>query len=176
VWTARHILLLVLLAAAAITDVRRHRIYNGNTYPGILAGVALNWIERGRDGLEDSLAGFAACGAILLVCFVLFQIGGGDVKLLAMVGAFLGLHQGIEAMLWTFVLGSVAGVAVLIWQLGAFRIVRKVAEQIRYVFRARGWVPLTRAEREPLRRTLYLAPAALVAVCIVVGNAQYRWF
>jgi prepilin peptidase CpaA len=176
VWTARHILLLALLAVAAVTDVRRHRIYNWNTYPGILAGVAINWIERGRDGLEDSLTGFAACGAILLVCFVLFQIGGGDVKLMAMIGAFLGPHQGIEALLWTFVLGSLASLTLLIWQLGFVHIIRKTFEHIRCIIRAGGWVPLTHEEREPLRRTLYLAPAALPAVCIVLGNAQYRWY
>ncbi|HUG89838.1 MAG TPA: A24 family peptidase [Planctomycetaceae bacterium] len=175
-WSARAILLLALLAVAAVTDVRRHRIYNGNTYPGILAGLAANWIERGREGLEDGLAGFAVCGAILLVCFVLFQIGGGDVKLIAMVGAFLGVQQGVEALLWTFVLGSIAGVAVLIWRVGFFRIVRKTAEHLRCIVRARSWVPLTNEERQPLRRTLFLAPAAFVAVCLVLGNAEYRWW
>ena len=56
---------------------------------GILAGVAANWLERGREGLEDSLSGFALCGAILLVCFVLFQIGGGDSRYL---GVFVRLN------------------------------------------------------------------------------------
>ena len=34
------------------------------------------------------------------------QVGGGDVKLIAMLGAFLGPEQGITAMLWTFVCGA----------------------------------------------------------------------
>jgi prepilin peptidase CpaA len=175
-FSPRIIVLLALLAIATVTDVRRHRIDNWNTYPGILAGFALNWIERGGAGLEDSLAGFAVCGAILLVCFVLFQIGGGDVKLMAMIGAYLGLHQGVEALLWTFVLGSAAGVAVLIWQIGFLRIIRKTFEHLRYIVRARSWIPLTDEERAPLRRTLFLAPSALAAVCLVVANAEYRWF
>ena len=33
----------------------------------------------------------------------MFKVGGGDVKLIAMLGAFLGPEQGITAMLWTFV-------------------------------------------------------------------------
>ncbi len=45
----------------------------------------------------------------MLVLFVFFRIGGGDVKLLAMLGAFLGLEQGIETLLWTFVLGGAVG-------------------------------------------------------------------
>jgi prepilin peptidase CpaA len=68
--------------------------------------------------LEEGLKGFGACGLLMLICFVLFNIGGGDVKLVAMMGAFLGLERGLEAMLWTFVVGGAAGLAVLIWRVG----------------------------------------------------------
>ena len=160
--------LLALLMIAAVTDVARHKIYNWNTYSGIAAGFATRWFAEGWTGLEDGLAGFGACGGIMLVCYVLFHIGGGDVKLMAMIGAFLGMHDGIEAMLWTFVLGSIAAMAYLVWQMGLLRIISKGVQHALVVMRARSWVPLDDEEREPLRRRLHVAPSALVAVCVVV--------
>ncbi|MBW3540091.1 MAG: A24 family peptidase [Planctomycetes bacterium] len=174
--TLPHALAIGFVAVAAVVDLRRQRIPNWTTYPGIVAGLAANTYERGIEGLEDAIVGFAVLGGLMLVCFVLFAVGGGDVKLLAMMGAFLGLERGVEAMLWTFVIGSIAAVAVLIWRIGAARIASKTIEHARLVLRARRWIPLTEKEREPLKRTLYLAPSALVAVCVVLANAEYRWF
>ena len=146
--------LLALLLIATVTDVTRHKIYNWTTYPGIAAGCALNLFETGRSGLQESLAGFLVCGLVMLFCFVLFDMGGGDVKLIAMIGSFLGVRQGVEAMLWTFVLGGVAGLALVIWRIGFWHIVTKTIEHLKLVLRAKSWVPLTREERQPLRRWL----------------------
>ena len=161
------VVLLVLLLVASITDVMQHKIYNWNTYPGIAVGFAVNVIAEKGLGPWESLAGFLVCGSIMLVCFLLFNMGGGDVKLIAMMGAFLGVQDGVEAMLWTFVLGGVAAMTVLIWQIGILRIISKTGQHMLLVLRARSWIPLTREEREPLRRCLFLAPSAFVAVCVV---------
>lgn len=69
--------LLLLLLVASVTDVRRQMIYNWNTYPGILLGFGLKWIEQGLAGLEDSVKGFVVCGVLMLLCFMLFGLGGG---------------------------------------------------------------------------------------------------
>lgn len=167
---AATLLLLVLLGIATVTDVTRHKIYNRTTYPGIAAGMAVNLIADGWSGFQDSVAGFVVCGLIMLFCFVLFNVGGGDVKLMAMMGACLGLHDGVEAMLWTFVLGSLFGIVLLIWQIGVWRMARKTAEHLRLVWRSGGWIPLTEQERKPLKRWLFLAPSGLAAVCIVAGE------
>lgn len=160
-------ILLGLLAVASATDVTRHKIYNWTTYPGIVVGLLWNAFATDGMGWQESVAGFLGCGTVMLFCFVLFNMGGGDVKLVAMMGAFLGLERGIEAMLWTFVLGAILGVAILIWQFGIGRMMRKSAQHLLLIVRTRTWVPLTPAERQPLQRWLYLAPAALFAVCII---------
>src|SRR6478609_9232265 len=132
--TASAALLVILTATAAVTDVVYHRIYNWITYPGIVLALAVNCLDNGWNdgypGLEDSLKGFALCGGLMLVSFVLFRVGGGDVKLMAMLGAFLGLERGLDALLWTFVLGAAAGLAVLIWRVG---LIRLVAGSVRHV-------------------------------------------
>jgi Flp pilus assembly protein protease CpaA len=159
--------LVLLLVVATVTDVRDQIIYNWNTYPGILLGFGLRWFDGGAAGIEDSFKGFLVCGFLMLVCFVLFQLGGGDLKLIAMMGAFLGFERGVEALLWTLVLGGILGSVVVVWQLGFLNIVTGTVRHIVQMWRARGWVPLDAEARQPLKQTLFLAPAGLVAVLIV---------
>ncbi len=108
------IVLVLLLLVATVTDVKRQMIYNWNTYPGLLLGFGLRWWAGGAAGLEDAFKGCAICGGLMLVCFVLFGLGGGDLKLMAMMGTFLGFERGVEALLWTLVLGGILGGAVIV--------------------------------------------------------------
>lgn len=184
VWTKVHTTKLPMLSAAlllafaitaAVTDLVQHKIYNWTTYPGMAAGLLLNGWERGWEGFEDGVKGFVACGLVMLVCFVLFSVGGGDVKLIAMLGAFLGLERGIEAMLWTFVLGGIAGLAALIWRVGCVTLVKKTVRHLFLTLRVAGWLPLTEEERQQLQPPLYLAPAAVAAVAIVLFDLTRLW-
>lgn len=166
--------MLLLTAVAAGTDVRRQKIYNWTTYPGILLGLALQFWAGGLAGFEDGLLGLLACGGIMLACFVFFpDLGGGDVKLIAMLGAGLGLEDGVLAMLWTFVIGFAAGLAMLIWKTGAIALVRKAVAAIREAIVLRGRLTPAAAPAQ-VRRWLFLAPAALVAVLIVRWEALAR--
>lgn len=159
--------MLLLTAVAAVTDVRRGRIFNWTTYPGILLGLALQAVEAGWFGFEDGVWGLFVCGGIMLACFVFFpDVGGGDVKLIAMLGAGLGFEDGILAMLWTFVLGFAIGLAMLIWKFGAIGFARRTLQTIRELIVFRGRLPAA-SQDSPIRRWLFLAPAALLAVVIV---------
>ena len=97
----------------------------------------------------------------------MFKVGGGDVKLIAMLGAFLGPEKGIEAMLWTFVLGGCIGLIVLIWRVGSARLIVHVFRHIVWTLRLGRLSPLTEEERAQLQPPLFLAPCALLAVVIV---------
>lgn len=163
-------ILLILLLVATITDLQTQIVYNWNTYPGILLGFVLRWFEGGTEGLEDSFKGFAVCGGLVLLCFVLFNLGGGDLKLIAMMGAFLGFERGIEALLWTLVLGGILGGIVAVWQIGFVNIVIQLRTQLVRMWRAGGWVPLDPEIRQPLKQPLSLAPAGLLAVLIVTRD------
>ncbi len=169
-----------------MTDVRSHTIYNWTVYPGILLALVISIVATlaGKDMIQgrasdvtwfgtpdfwSALGGFLSCGAIMLVCYVFFPggLGGGDVKLLAMIGAFLGTGEGLEVMLWTFVLGGCFGLVMLVWQVGVFQFVTRLVQRIRAILVAQSWLPLTDQEREPLQVRLFLSPAALLAVVIV---------
>ncbi len=169
-------ILFLLLAIATITDIRSHRIYNWTTYTGLFLAFLLRGLEGGSESAQDGVAGAIGCGGVMLVCFLLFDLGGGDLKLLTMIGAFLGWQRGFEVLLWTFVLGGIGGIAMLVWQEGAWNIMVRTGRHLANIVRFRGWIPLTDADRAPLQRLLFLAPAALLAAIIVnVDLLQACW-
>jgi len=103
----------------------------------------------------------------MVVCYVFFRIGGGDVKLMAMLGAFLGFEQGIAALLWTFVIGGAVGLATLIWRMGSWRLVCGAGRQALASIKLGGWAPVAPDDQRHLRARLFLAPSALAALVIV---------
>jgi len=175
------ILLIALVLIAAVTDATQHRIYNWTTYPGILAGLALAclgvmWQQFSPESaahwqplvgwlpLTDALLGFAACGALMTICFVLFGAGGGDVKLLAMIGSLSGLEKGLEVLLWTFVFAGCVGVAVLIWKIGARRIVHRAGQMMLSAVTLGTLLRVPAAEKSVLTLPVVLAPCVPLAL------------
>jgi len=99
--------LVTFLALCAATDVRVRRIPNFVSAPAMVAGVVLNGLCFGVDGVRTSLAGLVAATAVLLAPFALGGIGGGDVKMMGAVGAFLGPDLALRGMALGMVLGGV---------------------------------------------------------------------
>ena len=120
------LLLFALLAAAVWHDVRARRIPNAVVFPGALAALALHALLPAGDGLFGTPAGslgmLSALGglglglAFLLPMYALRLIGAGDVKLLAMVGAFVGAGQILSIAVATLIAGGVLALLVAAWQ------------------------------------------------------------
>lgn len=113
--------LAALLAGATWHDWRTRRIPNRLVLCGTLAGLALNSLlphgaglfdaPFGGLGLAQALAGAATGLALLLPMYLLRALGAGDVKLMAMCGAFLGPQGVLEAALLTFLTGGLLALA-----------------------------------------------------------------
>src|SRR5687767_10166147 len=95
-----------LAAAAAITDWRTGRIPNWLTLPPLVAAPVAYVAAAGLDGLLPSLLGMLVCGAPPYILFRRGAMGGGDVKLLAAVGAVAGISVGLEGQLLGLVIAS----------------------------------------------------------------------
>ena len=81
----------VLVAlAACVTDLRSRKIPNMLTLGAAIAAFAYGAVSGGWPGLGWAVAGWAAGLAVFLPFFLLRGIGGGDVKLMAALGAWLG--------------------------------------------------------------------------------------
>lgn len=105
-------LLLGLLLAAALIDFMHHRIPNLLVFGGAAFGVSYNAVFSGGLGLAGSIEGLGTGLALLLPFYLLRAMGAGDVKLMAMAGAFLGPWDTLGAVLGTFLAGGVLAVAI----------------------------------------------------------------
>lgn len=171
----RTIVVLLLVSLAAWTDLRERKLYNWNTYSGMLIGLAIHALPGSPLAFTDSLAGGLACGGLMLLCFVFMPVGGGDVKLMAMIGAGLGLEDGLTALLWTCTLGAIAALATVIWQVGAWTILRGTFQRVILLIRAQGWVPWTTEQRQVLNQRFRLGPCALLAVVLTRVEILTNW-
>lgn len=107
-----------LLGAAAWHDVRSRRIPNCLVLPGTVLGLLLNTLplpDLAPAGLLMALAGMMLGLALLLPMYALKALGAGDVKLMAMVGAFLGPRPVLLAVLFTLLSGGVLALAAAIY-------------------------------------------------------------
>jgi len=100
--------LLVVVVAAAATDIATRRIPNWITVPGAALGLAIHGYYGGWPGALASLAG-AAMGFFVFLCLHLAGgMGAGDVKLAGAVGALTGPQVFIFVFVATGLLGGVA--------------------------------------------------------------------
>ena len=100
-----------ILLGIAMTDARRYIIPDEFTWGGLAIGLAFS-LAGGLPGLGAALLGAAVgfgllwvVGAVGTWAFKEDAMGGGDIKMMAMVGAFLG-WQGV---LLTIFLGALVG-------------------------------------------------------------------
>ncbi len=113
-----------LLLCAVITDIKAHRISNRLVFIGACAGIVFNTtlpegygfvsVLPGALGFHGSLAGLGTGLGLMLPLYLLRAMGAGDVKLMAMVGAFLGAHATLNVVLATFAIGGLLCIAVVL--------------------------------------------------------------
>jgi prepilin peptidase CpaA len=108
---AQYVPLLALVALAAVTDLRSRRIPNWLTATVVLAGLAQTltpWrVTTPLEAFFGVLAGFT-------ITFVLYSIGGrggGDVKLTAGIGAWLGPETVVIVLLTAAVVSLLSALA-----------------------------------------------------------------
>jgi len=107
----------VLVAlVGAVTDVRGARIPNKLTYTALLAALSLRSTLLGLDGLKSGALGMLIAGGLFLVLFVLGAMGGGDMKLMAAVGAWVGSTQVATLILAAAIAGGVLAIIRIVFR------------------------------------------------------------
>ncbi len=89
VWTVAGLILASILIVAAFTDITAGLIPDLLTYPGLIIGLILSYFTIGVKLALIGSIGFALL-FFLIVVVTKGGMGGGDVKLAAVMGAFLG--------------------------------------------------------------------------------------
>jgi len=146
---------LLMLLVCVVTDLRSRRIYNWATYTAALWAVLLlavaallpadrtiEWLGRveparlwiARIDSVDALFGFGVAFGIMFFLFSTFGCGGGDLKLLAASGLFLGPERVLEGLIDSYIVAGVAALCFVIWVVGPLAvfaaIVRSATEKI----------------------------------------------
>src|SRR5207249_5778196 len=103
----------IFVALCVIADVRTRRIPNAISGSAMLLGITLNTAFLGTAGLLDSLAGLGITVGVLLWPFAMGGLGGGDVKMMAAIGALLGPRLALMGL----GAGMIMGGAIMFWHL-----------------------------------------------------------
>jgi len=132
--------MLVLILLAAKQDISSHRISNKLVLTGMLFGVILNGILPegwgfnsqipGALGWLAAFKGLAIGMALFLPLYWLRAMGAGDVKLMGMVGAFLGPNDVLGVVLATLVVGGVLALFVVMWS----KQLRPMLQNVKLIF------------------------------------------
>jgi len=112
---ATTIVLFVLIAACGATDVLYGKIFNIVTLPALGTGIVINGF-LGLRGIEMSLLGAVIGFVPFYIVFRLGGIGGGDVKLMAGIGALKGFPFVGWALFYSILIGGAMAMIKLIWE------------------------------------------------------------
>jgi prepilin peptidase CpaA len=123
------ILLGILVAIAAVFDIRYRRIPNWLVLAGIIVGLAWNVYSSGWSGLLRASEGLGLGFILYFPLYLIRARGAGDVKLLAAVGAIAGPLNCFWIFLLTAILGGIIALLLLIFR-----------SRVRQTFFNVGWI------------------------------------
>jgi leader peptidase (prepilin peptidase) / N-methyltransferase len=123
---ASRLLLGTALIVLFMIDLEHQLLPNAITLPGIVVGFAFSLVSG--PGPVDSLIGMFVGGGVLYAIAAGYYflrkeegMGMGDVKMLAMVGAFLGWRAVLLTLVLSSFAGAVIGVLIILWHRGDMR-------------------------------------------------------
>lgn len=161
-------------AGAAWFDIRERRLPNVLTAGALVVALALR-APMGFDALGQGLLGALLAFGLALPFFMAGGLGGGDVKLLVAVGAFLGPGNLWLALLVMALVGAVMAIVVLIRR----RAFAQTAVNLRTIFSTFGPDTFTGWKGEDSRAAVTLDTPGVLSVpygvAIAVG-ALTAWF
>lgn len=111
------IILTALLLIAAWYDLRSFRIPNILVLLGLVTSILINCVfpeEMGGLGLASTFAGMIIGFVIIFPLYLLRAMGAGDIKLMAMVGAFVGPMPMVQIALYVAIAGGVLALIILL--------------------------------------------------------------
>jgi prepilin peptidase CpaA len=162
--------LLVLLCAAAIRDLMVRRIPNQLLLAGLTAAIMLHLFSGSPlNLLSTGLAGLATGLFLFLPLYFARGMAAGDVKLMAVTGAFVGPYAALQIAVATCCIGGVMAIAIVIAKGKLGQTLRNLMVLLRpMLWRAAG-VPLARElrRRESVGSMPYGVAIALGGVAVL---------
>lgn len=113
---AIQVLLFAVLLGAATTDIVSRKVPHWLTLPAIVFGLTLAFAAGDWPQLRESLTGLGIATGVFGLAYLVGGVGGGDLKLVAAVGALKGAPFIVHAIFWSATVGMIMATALLIWR------------------------------------------------------------
>lgn len=172
------IVVIVASLIAAATDIWNYKVYNVLTLPLLVTGLIYNAVIGGWAGLANSGMGLLFGFLALLLFYSLGGMGAGDVKLMAAIGAWLGMPLTLYIFVASALAGGIYAVFLLIFTTGLQdSIIHMHILWLRVKAFSRHFAPDTKIEVEVKRvdRRKRLIPFAAMMAIGVVAVVTYVW-
>lgn len=123
---------LVIAMIGALKDLRGRTIPNWLTYSGILSGFLFRFAMGSWPAFKDGLFGLLIGGGFLYLLFLAGGMGGGDVKLMGAVAAWVGPAQTIRILTIAAIAGGVLAIVYVFKQRRMRIVLRNSFELLRH--------------------------------------------
>jgi prepilin peptidase CpaA len=181
---------LLLLIVCTITDLRKMKIYNWATATGFLTGLGFHTFttfvnlneNADSEGLNlGNLTIFESITGSLLCFFAVFIVyqgsglrGAGDVKLSMALGAWLGLQEGMLAILYTYAAAGIILSQWVIWDVGPFTLLKHVYRWALALLRPAMFSPPPKLNLPQLKRPVPMGVFFLIGTMIALSGVIIR--
>jgi prepilin peptidase CpaA len=123
---------IIVASVGAVADVRSARIPNKLTYTAIASAILLRAALLGFPGLKNCGLGILVAGGCFSVLFVLGAIGGGDLKMMTAIGAWVGSTHILTVLIAIGLAGGLLAITTVIFSKNTIQTVRNTGRLIAY--------------------------------------------
>jgi prepilin peptidase CpaA len=171
-------LLFIFVIICLFTDLSERKIYNPVVLGGTLAALVINMLQLGvLDGFTYTAAGMFTGIFLLIMPFIAGGLGAGDVKMLGMIGAFVGYEMVVQVLLVSALVGGLYALFAMVVERRLFRGMWKLFIGLIMFVLTRKTVYLYNMEDNRGDRAMIPYGAALSAGVIIIyimGSLNYN--
>lgn len=120
--TIYYLILVSILVVISFIDIDHYIIPDTLIIFGIIAVISFNLLT-GFMSVKDVFLGGLVCGGSILIFIYALEfiikkevMGGGDIKLFAMLGMFLGIKGGFITIILSIYLGAIYGIFIIVYR------------------------------------------------------------
>lgn len=167
-----YIWLILVLIVSVWYDIKTWKIPNSIIVAGYSIGIIKMAVKYSWNGI-----GIFFLGSILPIILLVFLqkggiIGGGDVKLLSVIGGYYGTKFGVLCILYSFLSGAVLAFLILIFKKNFRKRFQKFFQYIVTIVYTKTLIPYYNLEEDKYEGVMHFSIAIFIAVSICLYQFQ----
>lgn len=164
----RNISLLAIVMAAVLCDLQSQRIPNGVIFTGMTCGFCYQILQEGSIGFILFAGGCLMPILLFSVLYYFRMIGAGDIKLLCVLGAFLGPYECVVCMTAAVLVGGGISLVLICRRRLFMKRLSYLAEYISQYSNDKVWKPYLKEVGEEARFA-FSVPVLVAVLCYIGG-------